>query len=171
MVMNFFSTKKFNKGFTIIEVLVVISIVSTLTGIVWVNVNSARMKARDAKKTTELKNIQTALYAFLEQYGRMPNNYNPGQGACQGQTYYDQSMQELVDAKLLGNIPYNTGGGVGYCYYNYGAGNSLGGVLVTSLEAVPDTTNGVPPSCRWNPPGVNWCNQNNSKEYCLCSPY
>ncbi|PJE72996.1 MAG: hypothetical protein COV00_02265 [Candidatus Tagabacteria bacterium CG10_big_fil_rev_8_21_14_0_10_40_13] len=54
-----------------------------------------------------------------------------GGGACEGQTYYDQSMQELVNAGFLSVIPKSPGGG-GYCYYNYGAGNSIGAIIVTT---------------------------------------
>jgi len=159
-----------NLGFTLIELLVVISIIGFLATASMVVFNSVRMKARDARKIADFKNIQTALYMFYDQFGRMPNNYNPGRGACEGQTYYDQSMQELVSAGFLGVIPKGPEGG-GYCYYNYGAGNSIGAIMVTGLEAAPDTTTGIPPSCRPWAPGQNWCDQNSHKAYCLCTPY
>ncbi|MBU3965198.1 prepilin-type N-terminal cleavage/methylation domain-containing protein [Patescibacteria group bacterium] len=164
------STKSDRRGFTLIELLVVISIIGVLSSVVLVSVNSARMKARDTKKQADFKNIQTALYMFYIEYGSMPNNYNPGSGACEGQTFYDQSMQELVSAGFLGAIPRSPGAG-GYCYYNYGGGNSIGAIMVTSLEVAPYTTTGIPPSCRPWSPGANWCDQNSTLAYCLCSPY
>ena len=164
-----------NLGFTLIELLVVISIIGFLATASMVVFNSVRMKARDARKIADFKNIQTALYMFYDQFGRMPNNYNPCCGACEGSTYYNQSMQELVNAGFLSVIPKSPGGGGywggGYCYYNYGAGNSIGAIMVTGLEAAPDTTTGIPPSCRPWAPGVNWCDQNSHKAYCLCTPY
>ena len=168
--MKFFNNVKNNRGFTLIELLVVISIIGLLASVVLSSLNSARTKARDARKQADFKNIQTALYLFYDQFRRMPANYNPGSGACEGQTYYNQSMQELVDAGYLRVIP-KSPGGERYCYYNYGGGNPTGALLVTSLEAAPNTTTGIPPSCRPWPPGVNWCNQNNNKSYCLCTPY
>ena len=168
--MRFFGAIKNNRGFTLIELLVVIAIIGLLSSIVLVSLNSARMKARDARKIADFKNIQTALYMFYDQFGRMPNNYHPGYGACEGSTYYNQSMQELVSAGFLGIIPKSPGGG-GYCYYNYGAGNSIGAIMVTGLEAAPDTTTGIPPSCRPWLPGQNWCDQSSNKYYCLCTPY
>ena len=168
--MRFFGAIKNTKGFTLIELLVVIAIIGLLASTVLVSLNSARMKARDVRKIADFKNIQTALYMFYDQNGRMPNNYNPCCGACEGQTYYDQSMQELVNAGFLGVIPKSPGGG-SYCYYNYGAGNSIGAILVTNLETAPDTTTGIPPSCRPWAPGLNWCDQNSDKAYCLCTPY
>lgn len=49
------------KGFTIIELLVVISIIGLLSTISVVALNGARKKSRDAKRVGDVKQIQTAL--------------------------------------------------------------------------------------------------------------
>lgn len=59
-------------GFTLIELLVVIAIIGLLAVIVTVSVNSARQKARDAKRIADFKQIQTALELFYDQYGQYP---------------------------------------------------------------------------------------------------
>lgn len=158
-------------GFTLIELLVVISIIGFLATASMVVFNSARQKARDTARVADFKQIQTALNLFYDANNRMPNNYNPCCGACEGSTYYNQSMQELVTAKFLGAIPKSPGGIGSYCYYNYGANNSVGAIMVTSLEAAPNTTAGIYPSCRPWAPGVNWCDQSSSRSYCLCTLY
>ena len=163
-------TLNFKKGFTLIELLVVIAIIGLLASVVMASLNSARMKARDARKQADFKAITNALYMFFDSNGRMPNNYNPCCVVCEGQTYYDQSMQELVSAGFLSVIPKSPGGN-GYCYYNYGGDNSVGAIMVTYLEAAPDTTTGIPPSCRPWDPGANWCDQNSNKAYCICNIY
>lgn len=159
-----------SQGFTLIELLVVISIIGLLSSILLVSLNSARAKARDARKMADLGALTKAFALFYELNGRMPNNYNPGSGACAGSTYYDQSMNELVTAKLISSIPKGPSG-ADYCYYNYDSNNVIGALMVTGLETVPDTTTGIPPSCRPWPPTINWCNQSNSKEYCICNPH
>lgn len=166
-----------------VELLVVISIISLLSSIVFTTVNNARAKARDARKIADFRAISTALQLFFDATGRMPaNNWScagvvaPGAGSCgasdsgASQPAYDMSMQELVNARLLSHIPRSPGGD-GYGWYNYGGGNSIGGIMQTSLETVPDTTTGIPPSCR--PFSVNnWCMNNISyKEYCICNTY
>ncbi len=163
-------TQQNKKGFTLIELLVVIAVIGLLASVVMVSLNSARGKARDARRIADFKSIATALYLFYDTYGYMPSNYNPCCGAAEGSTYYNQSMQELVSAGFLGSIP-RSPTGTDYAYYNYGANNTVGALLVTTLEAAPNTTTGIPPSCRPWSPGQNWCDQNNNKAYCLCVTY
>jgi len=55
-----------NKGFTLMELLVVIAIISILTAIVLPNLNSARIKGRDARRIADIKNIQLALAVYYD---------------------------------------------------------------------------------------------------------
>jgi len=49
------------KGFTLLEMLVVIGIISVLVSIGFVSYSTAQKKARDAKRQSDLKSFQTAL--------------------------------------------------------------------------------------------------------------
>lgn len=59
------------KGFTLIELLVVIAIIGLLSTLAVVSLNSARSKARDARRTSDIRQIQTA----LEMYFNSENTY------------------------------------------------------------------------------------------------
>lgn len=56
--------KKNNKGFTLIELLVVIAIIGILATIALVSLNSARGKARDAKRISDLRSAASAFETY-----------------------------------------------------------------------------------------------------------
>jgi len=66
---------KKNKGFTLIELLVVIAIIGILSSVVLASLNSARRKARDARRIADLKQIQIALEMYAgANNGNYPNS-------------------------------------------------------------------------------------------------
>ncbi|OHA09369.1 MAG: hypothetical protein A3B37_02285 [Candidatus Sungbacteria bacterium RIFCSPLOWO2_01_FULL_59_16] len=59
-------------GFTLIELLVVIAIIGLLASIVFASLNSARAKARDAKRRSDLNQLRTALELYYSNHGNYP---------------------------------------------------------------------------------------------------
>jgi len=70
--MFFIKKYKNPKGFTLIELLVVVAIIGLLASVILASLNSARTKARDAKRLSEVKQIQTALEFYYDKYGSYP---------------------------------------------------------------------------------------------------
>ena len=67
-------TARFIKfGFTLIEILEVISIIGILATLVAVNLNAARSRARDAQRKSDIKNISTALRLYYNDAGKYPD--------------------------------------------------------------------------------------------------
>ncbi len=70
---------KGNRGFTLIELLVVISIISLLSSVILASLSSARARARDAQRMSNLHEIQTALQLYAADH----NNKFPDSSAIQ----------------------------------------------------------------------------------------
>lgn len=64
-------------GFTLIELLVVISIIGVLASVVLASVNTARMKARDAKRLADVRQLVLVLQLYYDD-----NNAFPSSTAC-----------------------------------------------------------------------------------------
>lgn len=70
----FFSMQRnTKKGFTLIELLVVIAIIGILSSVVLASLNSAREKSRDAKRVSDVKQIQLALELYFDAKGEYPD--------------------------------------------------------------------------------------------------
>jgi prepilin-type N-terminal cleavage/methylation domain-containing protein len=65
------SSKK--EGFTLIELLVVVAIIGVLASVVMVSLNSARAKGRDARRMSDIKQIQNAIELYISDYGEAPD--------------------------------------------------------------------------------------------------
>lgn len=61
-----------NKGFTLVELLVVISIIGLLSSFAMVSLTTARQKARDALRKGDMAQLRTALVLYYDDNGRYP---------------------------------------------------------------------------------------------------
>lgn len=78
------------KGFTLIELLVVIAIIGVLASIVLVSLNTARKKARDARRIADLRSFQLAM-----------EMYNDATGSYDGPSSISNCNSPLSDAAGL----------------------------------------------------------------------
>lgn len=59
-------------GFTLIELLVVIAIIGILSTTIMTSLNTARFKARDARRLSDIHQLQLALEMYYDSRGRYP---------------------------------------------------------------------------------------------------
>lgn len=65
---------KIETGFTLIEILVVVSIIGILASIALIGVDDARKKARDARRVSDLYQISQAIEMYNNASGQYPEN-------------------------------------------------------------------------------------------------
>ena len=88
--------KKTSPGFTLIEILVVISIIGVLTAMVTISTGDVRANARDKARVSDLAQIQFALRLYAEQNGSYPiGEYSIGN---------KEDIDEYI-APYMGTIP------------------------------------------------------------------
>ncbi|EKE19461.1 MAG: hypothetical protein ACD_9C00008G0003 [uncultured bacterium] len=139
-------TQNKRKGFTLIELLIVIAIIGILASAILVNVSSARVKARDAKRKTQLLSVRTGLEMYYAAHGKYP----PAGGCAYGTNCYVHSTSALnwipALSAEIGNLPAdpinNTDGPWVAGHYAYSYGNvSVDGQnydLTAQLESPSD---------------------------------
>ncbi len=162
------------KGFTLIELLVVVAIISLLSSVVFASLNSARVKARDAKRLESLHEIRTALELYYNTnnaypvIGRWamseatPSYDTSGAGWAALQTYLSPYIASLPnDPKATGTSgPWYTG--------NYHYAYSSDGQTYDLVGQLEDTNNkNICTYKQWRyhqgegssyPPESVWCN-------------
>ena len=71
------------KGFTLVELLVVVAIIGVLSSVVLSNLNAARAKGRDAKRMADLRQMRNALELSFNDLGVYPAMFSgPGSTYC-----------------------------------------------------------------------------------------
>lgn len=108
-----------NKGFTIVELLIVIVVIAILAAISIVAYTGIQQRARDSSRTAAVQQIQKSLEAYRAVHGRYPPQVSIGTGAnvpeglspAWGSGYEysvderDNWMQALVDASIVSEVP------------------------------------------------------------------
>jgi len=61
-----------NKGFTLIEILIVVAIIGILASIILVGLSSFRSQGRDARRIADLHQVQNALELYFTKNGTYP---------------------------------------------------------------------------------------------------
>jgi type II secretion system protein G len=129
------------RGFTIIELIVVIAIIAVLAGIVISSVNIYTAKARDAKRMADLRQISKALELYKIDNGQYPSTA----GICAGNWCCSYSVANwntfgamMTNYVKLSNDPTNNGyppwDNIKYYTYCYRSDSGAKYDLVANLE-------------------------------------
>lgn len=91
------SLKKNNKGFTIVELLIVIVVIGILALLVITTYSGIQQKARNSKRQTDIASVQTQLEAFFSQNGYYPSLTDMNSAAWLGTNMKSLDKNALID--------------------------------------------------------------------------
>ena len=145
-------------GFTLIELLVVMAIIGILSAVVLTSLNGARAKGRDARRISDVKQIQLALELYYDSTGSYPLSIGT------------QSSSVLVTNGYIASLPVDPSNNNVYHYSPYAAtanpaicsGYHLGGSLEsgsthTALQTDADSTTLAASAGETNPASTQVC--------------
>ncbi len=113
-------------GFTLIELLVVIAIIGALVSVIGIALNSARIKARDAKRAGDMRQMITALEQYYIQHGIYPTgtaSASASGGLLSDPLSMDASLEPFIP-NYVPLMPESPAPPDGSCGNNQGRGNN-----------------------------------------------
>ncbi len=136
------SLKTKQKGFTIVELLIVIVVIGILVALVITTFSGIQRRARDTERQTDIKAIHGQVEAYYAQNGRYPTLANLNDDTWVGDNLKGLDLGALQDPKGSGN---DLQGSAAASIYSYAVGptgcdNSTGGdcteyTLTATLES------------------------------------
>ncbi|MDD4937701.1 MAG: type II secretion system protein [Candidatus Shapirobacteria bacterium] len=118
MISKLIKTIKTKKGFTLVELLVVISIIGVLTTLLMVNFMGSRERANDAQKIQNLASLKNALRMYYNDNQSYPISVSP----C------TNCLSSAIGSSYLPNIT-----SIGYTYTSLDSGNGF--IITAGLES------------------------------------
>lgn len=129
-------TTRSSRGFTLIELLVVIAIIGILSSVVLASLNSARAKGRDARRISDLKQLQLALELYYDGNSTAPQTYPVATTA--GGTDIATALTALAPT-YISTIPDDPNASSG-SYYYYSPTGGATYCLGANIEGTPPTS-------------------------------
>ena len=122
------------RGFTLVELLVVMAILGILAVVSLANFRTSQMKGRDAQRKSDLRQIANALEAYMSDHGGYPTASNGQIKACGCKSAvqadacdWDQdevpNLREFCDENntvYMSKVPGDPTGDPAYCYWSDG---------------------------------------------------
>ena len=130
-------------GFSLVEIIVVISIIAILSAVGFVGINKASQKSRDVDRQADLRTLQSAVELYKQKNGRYPkgcNDENEWSGEM-GTSYACPSAGQYIIGlapafiSALPRDPKLNGPNSGYIYYTNEAGTAFKIVVYRTVES------------------------------------
>ena len=139
-ISNFQFPKK-EKGFTLVELLIVISIIGVLATLLMANFIGIRQRARDAQRKADLRQIQSALEIYRSDQGAYPTTIPNCSSSIKSPDCNTSVYIQTVPSDPMGSSYYNNGA---YYFQSNGTTYTLGVCLENASDNDTKDTNSSP---------------------------
>lgn len=143
----------FRRGFTLIEMLVVVAIIAVLAGIVLTGVAGFQARGRDSKRVADLRVIQNYIELYNAKWGHYPGGYDGVVGAAVPSSWTNFQLA-LRDANANVTLPTDPTNTKSHAYYYKPSANGTAYLLGSKLE-VTNSALGKAPDVDSIPTGVD----------------
>lgn len=153
--MRFFSCKKAERGMTLVEIVLVVAIIATLSVAVFANLGDARKKPRDAKRMSDLGQIELALRLHKDVYEGYPNTAEFDAGVSIGIGGSIDTVLQPYLPTIFKDSMQDSDSNYGYFYdSNYDCSGVPKKVLYAKSMELSASSNWAD-ACGGTPPGTN----------------
>lgn len=160
---------KQNKGFTLVEILVVVAIVGLLSSVFVIGLGGVRARGRDARRVADVKQVQNAIELYYAKCGYYPGGASAGTCNTTNPTSWADLSTTLTTGAQLGiaRIPTDPIGNGPYYY----AVNATRQSYIVAAVLENDKDPGLAASSVNSSTGYTWAgtdpNCANAKSYCV----
>ncbi len=119
------------RGFTLIELVVVIAIIGFLASVIFATMTNVRLDARDKRRIEDMKSLEVALNLYHNDHNEFPRE----SGGANGNVTTNQTFIDSIKPYLQG-IPFDPAGKSDpNFYYYYDGAHQCGSTMVVMIFA------------------------------------
>jgi len=147
--------KKFTKGFTLIEMLIVVAVIAILAGIVLTGVTGFQAAARDTRRIADIRNTQNLLELYFNKCGHYPGTWTVAAGCGLGSPTNWNALETALAGELGSANLVRPPAGPDYMYGSVAGGSGnlnyvLGAVLERDNKILDNDLDGTYPGTTIN---------------------